>query len=160
MKLQLDVIKECSNWSVLKKDISKIIKVVIEHFPMFADAEVEIAVLLTDDDHMQKLNLEFLGKDKPTNVLSFPDSKISTHDLLEFSPKREYIYIGDLALGYSIIEREANELNISFSEHFAHLIVHGVLHLIGFDHEVEDEAEEMMELEVILLKLLGIKSPY
>ncbi|MGV2431929.1 MAG UNVERIFIED_CONTAM: rRNA maturation RNase YbeY [Rickettsiaceae bacterium] len=109
---------------------------------------------------MQELNREFRDKNKPTNVLSFPDTIFNRNDLLELSSKKEYIYLGDVALGYDTIKLEATELNIPIYEHVTHLIVHSVLHLLGYDHEEESEEEEMMRLEIDLLKKLSIESPY
>lgn len=108
----------------------------------------EIAVLLTDDAKLRELNKAFRGKDRPTNVLSFPAPPFSGS-------------LGDIAIAYGTCAREAAEQGKSFRDHAAHLILHGVLHLYGFDHEAgEQEAEGMESLERALLAELGIADPY
>ncbi len=164
MKLELGIITEEKAWKSLpnvnKKSISRVIKEVLNYFPHLQHSTIEVAALLTNDAKMRKLNFEFLGKDRPTNILSFPDCELNKNDLLEFAPNKEYIYIGDVALGYEIIKLEALERAIDIYEHVAHLLVHGVLHLLGYDHQVEEDAEEMMRLEIEFLKKFNIKSPY
>lgn len=165
MKLDLGLIKACKSWKTevfaQKKLISNIIKETLVNISAFEKLKgVEIAVLLTDNNKMQELNLEFRGKNTPTNVLSFPDTEIKPSDLLEFCNSNEYIYIGDIAIGYDIVKQEAMDLNITMQDHFSHLIVHGILHLIGYDHMNDKEAEEMMNLEIKILKKLNIENPY
>lgn len=162
MKLHFDIITEDKNWQELEEQyISNIAKVVLEDFPALKNTEVELALMLTNDDHIRRLNKEFRGKDKPTNVLSFPDSKINPKDLLEIRQNREYIYIGDIACSYETISRESKECGLEFQDHFAHMFVHGILHLLGYDHELSEEDEKvMMNKEVNLLDKLSIKSPY
>ena len=131
-----------------------------ENSPFRHIKTVEIAVLLTNNDKMQALNKEFRGKNKPTNTLSFPDVEIKPQDLLEFLQSKEYIYAGDIAIGYNILKLEAIEAGIDIKDHFTHLLIHSVLHLIGYDHMKQDEAKEMMDLEVEILKTFNIASPY
>nr|WP_246505137.1 rRNA maturation RNase YbeY [Microvirga antarctica] len=113
---------------------------------------LEVSVLLTDDKAVRVLNKTFRGMDKPTNVLSFP------------APAPPGVtgprHLGDIALAYDTLVREAEEESKPLADHFAHLIVHGVLHLLGYDHEVEAEAERMEGLEVKALSTLGIADPY
>lgn len=104
-------------------------------------------ILLTSDATLQSLNQRFRGKDRPTNVLSFP------------APESEN-YPGDVALAFETCQAEAATRGIALVDHAAHLAVHGVLHLNGFDHENEAEAEEMEALEVAALARLGIANPY
>ena len=105
------------------------------------------AIMLTNDQMMQDLNARFRGKDKPTNVLSFP------------APDREG-YPGDVVMAYETCASEAEAAGKSVLHHAAHLALHGVLHLNGFDHQEEDEASEMEALETAVLAELGIKDPY
>ena len=105
------------------------------------------AIMLTNDQMMQDLNARFRGKDKPTNVLSFP------------APEGED-YPGDIALGFETCLREAQEKGISLRNHVTHLVVHGFLHLNGYDHQTEDEAQEMEGLETSILSHFGIDDPY
>jgi len=108
----------------------------------------ELNILLSDDESVRALNSRFRHIDKPTNVLSFP------------AVSEQGGSVGDIILGYETIEREAREQNKAFLHHAQHLTVHGVLHLLGFDHENEDDAEEMESLETKLCLGLGIKDPY
>ena len=117
------------------------------------EAEWEISVLLTDDGAVQALNRDWRGKDKPTNVLSFP---ASADDLPMGAP----MMLGDIALGFETVVKEAEDLGKPLSDHFCHLVVHGMLHLLGFDHISDAQADEMEPLEIEILDGLGIKSPY
>lgn len=107
----------------------------------------EVAILLTDDAHMRALNKQFRRRDAPTNVLSF--AGIADHGQL-----------GDIALGFETCAREATQKNIALPHHTAHLIVHGLLHLIGYDHMQDEDANKMEALEVTILAKLGINNPY
>lgn len=119
-----------------------------------AGPDLAVAVLFTDDDSIAAINAEWRGKDKPTNVLSFP-----TPDDMPV-PEGEARPLGDIVLARGVIAREAQEQGKTLRDHTAHLIVHGTLHLLGYDHEVDEEAEEMEALETRILKGLGISDPY
>ena len=116
------------------------------------DGAFEASVMLTDDAQLRELNRTWRGKDKPTNVLSFPAPEPPG----AAGPR----HLGDIALAYETLVRESEEESKELAHHFAHLIVHGVLHLLGYDHEVEAEAEIMEALEVKALATLGIADPY
>ncbi|HEX2137237.1 MAG TPA: rRNA maturation RNase YbeY [Microvirga sp.] len=113
---------------------------------------VEISLLLTDDEGIRALNRQWRGKDGPTNVLSFP------------APEQPGVpgprLLGDVALAYETVRREAEAEGKRFEDHVAHLLVHGALHLLGYDHELEGQAEIMEALEVKALAALGIADPY
>ena len=113
---------------------------------------VEISVLLSDDASVQVLNRRWRGLDKPTNVLSFPASAQPS----PAGPRP----LGDLVLAYETVARESQEEGKSLADHVTHLLVHGTLHLLGYDHEVEHEAEAMEAREVEALARLGIGNPY
>ncbi|MGF9759940.1 rRNA maturation RNase YbeY [Microvirga sp. 0TCS3.31] len=117
-----------------------------------AAQEFEASVMLTDDAQIRELNRTWRDKDKPTNVLSFPAPEQPGLD----GPR----HLGDIALAYETLVRESEEESKELAHHFAHLIVHGVLHLLGYDHEVEAEADIMEALEVKALATLGIADPY
>lgn len=117
------------------------------------DGDAEVSVLLTNDDAVQILNRDWRGKDKPTNVLSFPGSD-------DDPPPGQPLLLGDIAMAFETTAREANELNKPFADHFCHLLVHGMLHLLGFDHETDADADDMEPLEIEVLAGLGIESPY
>lgn len=107
-----------------------------------------LVLLLTDDLAVQALNARFRGKDKPTNVLSFPAA-----------PNPEQ-HLGDVALAYETCAREAAEQGKPLAHHLQHLVAHGVLHLLGYDHMTDEEASEMEGLERIVLAGLGVPDPY
>ena len=111
----------------------------------------ELSVLLTDDAEQRALNARWRGKDAPTNVLSFPQIE-------PFGAVRGLL--GDITLARETLEREAAELGKSLDEHFTHLIVHGFLHILGYDHQNEAEALQMEGLETQILAGLGIADPY
>ena len=123
-----------------------------------ATRPVELSVRLTCDEEVRKLNAEWRGKDKPTNVLSFP---MAEADELEGAdePGPE-LMLGDVVLARGVCEAEARDKNVSVEDHAAHLIVHGTLHLLGYDHMDEAEAEDMERREVAALARLGISDPY
>lgn len=110
--------------------------------------EPGVAVLLTSDEAVAELNQRFRGKAGPTNVLSFPASA---------NPEN---HLGDVALAHGVCAREAAEQGKSLEQHLAHLVVHGVLHLLGYDHETDGEAEAMEALERSILESLGVPDPY
>ena len=120
---------------------------------------IEVSIKLTDDDEVQALNLSYRGKDKPTNVLSFP---MVMPDLIAAiaNAGEEEILLGDIVLARQTCSREANERDISIADHATHLIVHGTLHLLGYDHIDDDEAETMEALEQAIMASLGLHNPY
>lgn len=107
-----------------------------------------VTVLLTDDENVRDLNARFRGKDKPTNVLSFP------------APQNPEGHLGDIALAFGVCVREATEQGKPLAHHLQHLVAHGVLHLVGYDHETDAEAEQMEGLERVILAELGVPDPY
>jgi probable rRNA maturation factor len=121
---------------------------------------VEVSVKFTGDDEVQALNASYRGKDKPTNVLSFPMFEAALLPSLAQTDGGE-VLLGDLALAHGVCAGEAAEKGIPVADHAAHLVVHGTLHLLGYDHEQGDEAAEAMEsLERAALAGLGIADPY
>ncbi|HET7884754.1 MAG TPA: rRNA maturation RNase YbeY [Bradyrhizobium sp.] len=125
----------------------------------FVNADVgdsELAVMLTDDDGIQTLNRNWRGIDKPTNVLSFPALPPQGTRKPGDAPRM----LGDIAIAYETTRREADDEQKPFQHHLSHLAVHGFLHLIGHDHEQDQEAETMEALEREILSQLGIPDPY
>jgi probable rRNA maturation factor len=112
----------------------------------FAKLKGEFSILLAGDKRLRALNLDFRGKDKPTNVLSFPSADPG--------------YRGDIAIAYGVTKKEAKAAGKPFADHASHLVVHGVLHLAGYDHERPRDAKLMEPLEVKILGALGIADPY
>ena len=107
--------------------------------------DAEISVVLADDDIVHTLNKHYRGKDKPTNVLSF---------------ENEGLCAGDIVVAYGVLAREAREQHKSFRAHLAHLLVHGTLHLQGYDHLTEKQAQKMETLETKIMQKLGYEDPY
>lgn len=107
-----------------------------------------VTVLLTDDESVRELNARFRDKDKPTNVLSFP------------APQNPEGHLGDIALASGVCLREAAEQGKPLPHHLQHLVAHGVLHLVGYDHETDAEAEQMEGLERVILAGIGVPDPY
>jgi probable rRNA maturation factor len=124
-----------------------------------ANPRLSASLLFTSDAEVHALNREWRGMDKPTNVLSFP--MLERPELLALSREGPPVLLGDIALALETCEREAKEKGISLEHHAAHLIVHGLLHLAGYDHETSPEhAAEMEALEIKALALIGIADPY
>lgn len=113
--------------------------------------EVEMTVRIVDEAESHELNLTYRGKDRPTNVLSFP---------FECPDEVELPLLGDLVICRQVVEREAAEQEKPLMAHWAHMVVHGSLHLLGYDHIEDDEAEEMESLETQIMQGLGFDDPY
>ncbi|MDQ0392568.1 rRNA maturation RNase YbeY [Labrys monachus] len=112
----------------------------------------ELSVVLTDDEAIRAINAQWRSLDKPTNVLSFPQAEGKA---IARTPM-----LGDIILAYETIEREAEEAERPFADHLTHLVVHGLLHIFGYDHLTDAEAEAMEALEIRILATLGIENPY
>ncbi|ACA32269.1 rRNA maturation RNase YbeY [Histophilus somni] len=130
----------------------------VEQIQLWANAAIraensqpEMTVRIVDEEESHHLNLTYRGKDKPTNVLSFP---------FECPDEIELPLIGDLVICRQVVEREATEQEKPLMAHWAHMIVHGSLHLLGYDHIEDDEAEEMERLETEIMLSLGFTDPY
>ncbi len=153
--IALDVLVEAGDWAGLGDPEELGRRAVEAAFGAASDApreDVEITLLLTDDAGIRALNRDFRGRDKPTNVLSFPSPAQPGAP----GPR----HLGDIALACETLAREADEEGKSLQDHATHLVVHGTLHLLGYDHELEAQAEIMEALEVKALATLGIADPY
>ncbi|MGD8325805.1 MAG: rRNA maturation RNase YbeY [Sphingomonadales bacterium] len=159
--LHIDIECEEPQWRALSPDLEQRLKDVIcrsfQHSD-FAhclndDSENELSLLLSDNRHLQDLNRDYRGKDKPTNVLSFPG--FDGHALLGVP-----IHFGDIVIGYGIVMEEAVAQNKTPLNHLLHLCVHGCLHLLGYDHINDEDAQIMEDLERQVLKTIGIEDPY
>ncbi|GGP64737.1 endoribonuclease YbeY [Shewanella algicola] len=113
--------------------------------------EVELTIRVVEIAESQQLNSTYRGKDKPTNVLSFP---------FEAPPEVELPLLGDLVICAKVVEQEATEQNKPLNAHWAHMVIHGCLHLLGYDHIIDEEADEMESLETQLVEGLGFTDPY
>jgi probable rRNA maturation factor len=119
--------------------------------------ETEISVVLADDPYIQELNHRYRHMDKPTNVLSFPSETLK---IGEYSHLPRLVILGDIVLAYRTIAREAKEQQKPIKSHLAHMVVHSVLHLLGYDHEKEAEAQQMESMEINILQQLKVENPY
>jgi len=132
-------------------DIEKWVTVAINAGSKESREEAELTVRFTDSDESQQLNHDYRGKDKPTNVLSFP---------FQNPPGITLPLLGDLVICKQVVEKEAIEQKKQLTSHWAHMLIHGTLHLLGYDHIIEEEAIEMESLETKLLVELGFPAPY
>lgn len=153
MTLVVDVAVEAPAWDALP-DLEELAERVVRQCEAVTGVDLardcEVSVAFCDDAAMQALNARWRGQDKPTNVLSFPTP----------GPLAKKPLLGDIVIAYETVAREAEAENKSLADHVAHMIFHGFLHLIGYDHETPAEAEAMEALERRIARELGIKDPY
>jgi probable rRNA maturation factor len=150
------IVAEC--WGA-ETDAEAIVHRAIAAAAAYIDAgtgDAELAVMLTDDAGIRTLNKNWRGQDKPTNVLSFPALQPTGKPSPDDAPRM----LGDIAIAYETTRREADDEQKPFDHHLSHLAVHGFLHLVGYDHEKDTDAEAMEALEREILGLLGIPDPY
>jgi probable rRNA maturation factor len=147
--MTIDIEVEDERWQLMPRLVSHIGRAV----QSVGEEKRDLTILLTSDAEMQILNRDWRGQDKPTNVLSFPAPEMPL-------PKGELAPLGDIALAYETIMKEAGEQGKSPEDHTLHLVVHGVLHLLGYDHDTDAEAERMEAREREILANLGIADPY
>lgn len=150
----IDLLIEAQGWKSLPK-AKTTARMAAKAALTLENRKGEVTILLTDDATMRRLNASFRGKDKPTNVLSFPAA--SAPPRLEGA---ESLFLGDVALGYETCAAEALAEGKPLRDHLSHLVVHGLLHLMGYDHEEEAQALRMEERERAVLAALGIADPY
>lgn len=152
--LDVDLVRQGGDWVQFEPidDLVRRVAIEIASDPLLDVGQSEACIALSTDEHVRGLNRTYRGKDKPTNVLSFPAAEpIEAHGPTP---------IGDIVLALETVAREAVEQGIAPRDHLTHLVVHGLLHLLGFDHETPSEAEEMEGLETAILARLGVADPY
>lgn len=159
--LEIDLSVDCPDWTGALPGAEALCRrAVLSTWEVAAEGTrpAEVSVVLSDDAAVRVLNRDYRGKDRPTNVLSFAalDDAEGAPDLPEDAP----LLLGDIVIAWETTAREAGEAGKSLSDHFSHLLVHGMLHLMGYDHMTDQEAEEMEALEVQVLSTLGISDPY
>ncbi len=159
-KVHVDILSEEKDWGKARLGLTALVPDVLDlayrTLPSKPAAPLEITVTLTNDAEIKKINREHRGKNKPTNVLSFP----LWETLEEIPVSKDPVPAGDIIIALETMKREALEQGKSLKHHFCHMLVHGFLHLLGYDHMTDSEAEEMETLETKILKKLGIKDPY
>lgn len=152
MSIDVDVILEDERWSDLmdpKPLVAAIWDRIMIHCSVQTTKEFEASILFCSDERIRELNRTWMKKDSPTNVLSFPSSH---------NPASSYL--GDIAIAFDTIVSEAKAEGKSACHHTAHMVVHGFLHLLGYDHQTDKEAELMEGLETVVLRDLGIDDPW
>jgi len=162
LEIALDSDEEWDSSSVWLPLVRKAAQAAIAEsgYPDLADTDrpVEISITLTGNDEVQALNAKWRGKDKPTNVLSFPMA--DDRDLSRANLVQGELLLGDIVLARGVCESEAAEKGVAVEDHATHLVVHGTLHLLGYDHHDERDAADMEAREARALKRLGIANPY
>jgi probable rRNA maturation factor len=148
-----------SSWEKLAQDAAHA-AIAESAFPGLAKTKrpVEISIRLTGDEEVRALNSEWRGKDRPTNVLSFP--MLDASDIERAEGDGPELLLGDIILARGVCESEAADKGIAVEDHATHLLVHGTLHLLGYDHHDDDEAADMEARETRALARLGIANPY
>lgn len=145
--LDLQIASEDAHGLPAEQDFQRWLDAVLPQF----QAASEVTIRIVDEAESHELNNTYRGKDKPTNVLSFP---------FEAPPQVTLPLLGDLVICRQVVEREAAEQQKTQEEHWAHMVVHGCLHLLGYDHIEDDEAEEMEALETDIMQRMGYADPY
>ncbi len=150
-RIDCDIVEDDGDWSFLEnvQELVEAAAAEVATEPSLKLTNVSITIALSSDASVAVLNAQYRGKPKPTNVLSFPAG-----------PGAEKGFLGDIVLAAETVQREASLEDIPVEHHFQHLVVHGVLHLLGYDHETDAEAEAMEKLEIGILARLGIANPY
>jgi probable rRNA maturation factor len=163
---------EAGDWEAVVTDVEQLAEAAAraafegaERPEILGGAPAEMSLVLADDALVQTLNRDYRDKDQPTNVLSFAlldgsdDSDEDTDDVLAREEGMP-ILIGDVILAFETVQREAREQGKSFGNHLTHLVIHGVLHLLGYDHQSDPDADRMERLETSILARMGIADPY
>jgi probable rRNA maturation factor len=153
MKVLVDVFQACDDDTIPGADIVRN-WVVLTARAAGHSSDVDVSVRIVNAEESRALNKEYRGKDWPTNVLSFPAGRI------EGLPNDVPVQLGDIVVCASVVSDEADEQDKAVADHWAHMIVHGTLHLMGYDHQTDAEAAEMEALETRILMKSGLKDPY
>jgi probable rRNA maturation factor len=158
MAPEIDLVVESPLWNAAPGAESSLRRAISAAAAMLSTKRAELAIVLSDDSAIRLLNRDWRGVDAATNVLSFP---ASSHPPARGGSKRVAPrLLGDIVLAYETIAREASDEGKPFDHHLAHLAVHGFLHLLGYDHERDDDAERMEKIERDILARLAIPDPY
>ncbi len=166
VKLSVNITIDDDRWNDLELDYYAILESITQHCLSVAnlaielekiDASVEASLCLTDNNRIRELNRQFRGKDSPTDTLSFPCFET---ELLSEAKLIGFVALGDIVLSYDRSVEDCEHCCFDLTKHIKHLIIHSTMHLLGYDHQIDKEAEEMESLEAIVLERLGIDNPY
>jgi len=160
-KIQLEILIGEARWRKIPKLAARLKKAaatIPSHLPKKLRLNANVVVLLTSDAEMRRLNRDFRGKNQPTNVLSFPT--FAPRELPNMGKKSAQILLGDIALGYQYIVVESKNTHKILINHACHLLIHGILHLFGYDHVSGPKAVRMETLEQEIMRGLGLPDPY
>ena len=146
--IELDLRVADPAWTEAMRDLTDLCEAALNAGAAQMSASGEVSLLLTNNDSIQSLNKEWRGKDKPTDVLSFP------------SDPMDRPFLGDIAVAFGVTQTDAAARDLSLPQHLSHLLIHGLLHLLGHDHKDDTEAAEMESLEIAALASLGWPDPY
>jgi len=146
--IELDLRVADPAWETALNNLAEICQVALDAGAAQKQAKGEVSLLLTGDDEIQALNRDWRSKDKPTDVLSFPASSLDAP------------FLGDIAISLGVTSKDAETHGIALDQHLSHLLIHGLMHLLGHDHKDDTEAAEMESLEIAALASLGWPDPY
>ncbi len=152
----IDIIEQAGDWpseTEIMVLVTRAISITVDVAGLKLRQESELSIVLSDDEHVQALNKTWRDIDKPTNVLSFPVEDLEVGEM-------PGLLLGDIVLAIETITKEANDFEITFNHHLTHLVIHGFLHIFGYDHIEDKDAELMEALEIACLAQLGITNPY
>jgi len=151
-ELAIDVLLDSPLWDSVPAADATVREAIVVAAEQISAPAGELVVLLTDDIAMQKLNRDWRGIDKPTNVLSFPATTPASGV--------QTAMLGDIVIAFETLDRESRAESMTFLHHLSHLAVHGFLHLMGYDHQIDSDADAMERIEVAILDRLQIPDPY
>lgn len=169
--MQIDLTLHDTHWRAEIPDVEKLTERALDQAKNHPEVlirlhmgrvkDTEVSITLSDDEFVQRLNREYREQDKPTNVLSFPmTGEEDDEPSEEEGEKVGVVTFGDIIMAFETVKKEALEQKKAFRDHYTHLLIHGFLHLLHFDHERDDEAQEMERLEAEILAGMNIENPY
>lgn len=154
--MQIDILYNETEWEkyplINTQSIDRVFEVTLEELHLAKKGQtIECSLILTNDEEIRQYNKQYRKKDKPTNTLSFPIDGIT---------EAKIVNLGDIFISFDTIKKESEEHSKNFYDHFFHLLLHSILHLIGYDHDTDNDQEKMENTEIQILEKLGIKNPY